>query len=56
MNLTTVRALIPFAVVADGAVISKVFLGYTDQTQAVVAVVSYAVLATVALVYYFRTH
>lgn len=55
MDARTIRALIPFAVVADGAVIAKVFVGYTDLTLTALAVLGWAVCATAGLVYYYRT-
>ena len=54
MNASTVRALIPFAIAADGALVTKVFLGYTDPTMTVIALVSYGVVAVTALVWFYR--
>lgn len=55
MDIRTVRALIPFAVVADLGVMVKVFGNYADTTLTVLAVGGYAVVAVAAVVYYYRT-
>jgi hypothetical protein len=56
MNPNTVRALIPFAVVADGAVVVAVFGGYKDLTLTVAAVVCYLTVAAFAVRHYFRSY
>ena len=56
ISQSSIRNLIPFAVVFDSAVAVKVLAGYSDPTLVVCAVVSLVVVAVPMMDYYFRNY